>query len=138
MRAYHVAVRGFNFKLMTYQKVISAPLRHAHVFLHGLHVTICLSLDFYVSHGHVFPVKRPCFQGHRHIFSHTRLKIWSPCVLEHMAVWPGKHDHVTHIYPDRLWRANHVRTHAYVSKIGMCPLTNAYLTSMVARIILSI
>ena len=26
MRAYHVAVRGFNFKLMTYQKVISAPL----------------------------------------------------------------------------------------------------------------
>ena len=25
MRAYHVAVRGFNFKLMTYQKVISAP-----------------------------------------------------------------------------------------------------------------
>ena len=27
MRAYPVAVRGFNFKLMTYQKVISAPLR---------------------------------------------------------------------------------------------------------------
>ena len=25
MRAYHVAVRGFNFKLITYQKVISAP-----------------------------------------------------------------------------------------------------------------
>ena len=25
MRAYPVAVRGFNFKLMTYQKVISAP-----------------------------------------------------------------------------------------------------------------
>ena len=25
MRAYHVAVGGFNFKLMTYQKVISAP-----------------------------------------------------------------------------------------------------------------
>ena len=26
MRADYVAVRGFNFKLMTYQKVISAPL----------------------------------------------------------------------------------------------------------------
>ena len=29
MRAYLVAVRGFNFKLMTYQKVISAPLKAA-------------------------------------------------------------------------------------------------------------
>ena len=27
MRAYHVAVRGFDFKLMTYKKVISAPLK---------------------------------------------------------------------------------------------------------------
>ena len=26
MRAYLVAVRGFNFKLVNYQKVISAPL----------------------------------------------------------------------------------------------------------------
>ena len=29
MRAYHVAVRGFNFKLMTYEKVISAPFSAA-------------------------------------------------------------------------------------------------------------
>ena len=88
-------------------------LTHRHVFLHGLHLTICLSLDSYVSHGHVSPVTRPCVLKHME----TIFLVWNgwkcACVLEHMAFWLGTHGHVTHRNPDsnRLLGANHVRTH---------------------------
>ena len=35
MRAYHAAVRGFNFKVMTYQKVISAPFSRLKTLFQG-------------------------------------------------------------------------------------------------------